>query len=162
MLAPGADQKREGSVGYDFGHNVSLRHLAQLEKFVEMRGQKHSLPASHAFQDLVAVTHSGGLAITKSRCAFQTMVSTEASRTLHPTTGNIIMDKLYCNTAHHDVFVALDHDESAAGRMLERLPLERLRWIFNHKPVIIGAHKHVLRHWSNFLRLFESGFVKVG
>ncbi|KAG0096664.1 hypothetical protein BGZ93_004182 [Podila epicladia] len=83
-------------------------------------------------------------------------VVTEGPWPLLPTTGDIMMKKLYHDTVHHDVFFTFHHDESTAERTLEGQP-----GIF-HKSVVISAHKHVLRQWPYFQRMFDSEFVEGG
>lgn len=60
VFVPGAKQERDGSIGHNLGHDVFLRHMAQLQELVAVRGYKHSLPASLAAKHPVAIAHSGG------------------------------------------------------------------------------------------------------
>ncbi|KAF9333095.1 hypothetical protein BG006_004031 [Podila minutissima] len=62
---------------------------------------------------------------------------TDALRPLRPTIADMVMERLYNDTAHHDVFFEFD-------------------------PVVISAHKHVLRQWPYFQQMFGYEFVEGG
>lgn len=84
---------------------------------------------------------------------------TDALRPLRPTIADMIMEKLYNDTAHHDVFFEFDPVESIAGRITRELPA-----VFAYKPIeiSISAHKHVLRQWPYFQRMLDNEFVEGG
>lgn len=88
---------------------------------------------------------------------FSNKVVTDSLRPLRPTIADLIMDRLYRDTAHHDVFFEFDEDESIMDRIAQEIP-----GVFARKPLVVSAHKHVLRQWPYFQRMFESEFIEGG
>ncbi|KAG0333946.1 hypothetical protein BG000_008768 [Podila horticola] len=88
---------------------------------------------------------------------FSNKVVTDSLRPLRPTIADLIMDRLYRDTAHHDVFFEFDDDESIMDRIAQEIP-----GVFSRKPLAVTAHKHVLRQWPYFQRMFESEFIEGG
>ncbi|KAF9369908.1 hypothetical protein CPC16_004107 [Podila verticillata] len=82
---------------------------------------------------------------------------TDALRPLRPTIADMIMERLYNDTEHHDVTFGFYHDEAATNHTLGMLHA-----MFARKIVVISAHKHVLRQWPYFRRMFGSEFAEGG
>ncbi|KAG0017112.1 hypothetical protein BGZ81_010911 [Podila clonocystis] len=82
---------------------------------------------------------------------------TDALRPLRPTIADMILDRLYRDTTHHDVSFEFDHVESITGKLAQALPT-----VFAPKSAVVSAHRSVLRQWPYFQRMFESEFMEGG
>lgn len=84
---------------------------------------------------------------------------TDALQPLRPTIADMIMERLYNDMEHHDVTFAfgLSREEKLINQTLGVLHA-----MYAYKPVVISAHKHVLRQWPYFRRLFWGEFMEGG
>ncbi|KAF9389226.1 hypothetical protein CPB97_011793 [Podila verticillata] len=67
------------------------------------------------------------------------------------------MERLYNDTEHHDITFGFDHGDTGTNQTLGMLP-----GILARRPIVISAHKHVLRQWPYFQRMFRSEFAEGG